>query len=282
MRHVAVILGTLAFIGACWLVIFVGGVGAQTLPPGMILIDCPVRPAPWQAPAIAGHAGFDLNLDPSSAVSIARGVPAQCIAYPGGDERTYQRIIGLRVYKPRFGTDPGSQTGALPPAVAIRDNNSGTWNTTEAEFWATGQNWRDYVSGDGRWVYSVQGGLETQGCDVPARYDWRRWPAMVQERDLLGCLDAIWARGGTLGMPVTPTVVPTATQTIGKGLDQRGGDAIAAPVVTAAIRTAVLSTPTPTPTVNPVEVRLAELERAQREDRDLLRQMLELLTGGQP
>ena len=276
MRHVAVILGTLAFIGACWLAIFVGGVGAQTLPPGMILIDCPIRPAPWQAPALAGHAGFDLNLDPSSAVSIARGVPAQCIAYPGGDERTYQRIIGLRVYIPRHGTDPGSTTGAMAQAVAIRDNSSGTWNSTEAEFWATGQNWRDYVSQDGRWVYSVRGGLDTQACDVPARYDWRRWPAMVQERDLIGCLDRIWARGGTLGMPVTPTVVSngTANQT---------QTAVPTPAITPTLA-AITALPTvvPTATVNPVEARLSELERAQREDRDLLRQMLELLTGGPP
>lgn len=246
-------------------------VGAQpmTPPPGMILVDCPIRPAPWQAPAIDGHAGFDLNVDPSSALSIARGVPKQCIAYPGGDERTYQRIIGLRVYIPRHGTDPGSTTVAMAQAVAIRDNSSGTWNSTEAEFWATGQNWRDYVSNDGRWVYSVRGGLDTQACDVPARYDWRRWPAMVQERDLVTCLEQIWARGGVLGLPVTPMPSITPTPTLAT---------ISQPTkLPAAIPTVV-----PTPTVNPVEARLAELERAQREDRHLLRQMLELLTGGQP
>jgi hypothetical protein len=241
--------------------------GAQTVapPPGMILVDCPVRPAPWEAPVAERHAGWDLNLDPSAALSIARGVPASCIAYPGDREDIYRKIIGLRVYIPRHGTDPGSTTGAMATAVAIRDNNAGTWNTTEQEFWQTGQNWRDWVSPDGRWVYSVRGGLITDPtspryCDVATQSDWRRWPVLVQERDLLGCLDRIWARGGTLGMPSTPTAAPTVVT-----------QATQVPTVQALVVA-------PSPTPNPLEKRLTELERRQAEDRSLLERILEVVT----
>lgn len=229
---------------------------AQNIPPGMMLVDCPVRPAPWQAPGIQGHPGFDLNIDPSSAPAMARGVPIQCIAFPGGSEATYHKIIGLKVYIPRYGTDPGSTTGALATAVAIRDINSGTWNTTEQEFWQTGQDWRNYVSDDGRWVYSVRGGLNTQTCDVTSQPDWRRWPVMVQERELIACLDKLWTNGGRLGMPVTPTPTPTVVST-----------------------STVVSTPVP-PVAQPVDdlrQRVVNLEQRQKNTEDKLDRILDIL-----
>lgn len=236
---------------------FTASAQGVTPPPGMILVDCPVRPAPWQAPGIVGHPGFDLNIDPSSAYAMARGVPIQCIAFPGGSEATYHKIIGLKVYIPRHGTDPGSQTGALATAVAIRDINGGTWNTTEAEFWNTGQDWRNYVSDDGRWVYSVRGGLNTQTCDVTSQPDYRRWPVMVTERDLISCLDKLWSQGGRLGMPVTPTVAP------------------ATPTPT------VVSTPIP-PVAQPVDdlrQRVVNLEQRQKNTESKLDQIIDILRG---
>lgn len=248
----------------------------QTPPPGMVLVSCPVSPSPWEAPGLAGHPGWDLNLDPSSALSIARGVPEQCIAYPADSEQTYKRIIGLRVYIPRYGTDPGSQTGALAQAVAIRDNNSGTWSTTEAEFWGL-QNWRDWVSDSGRWLYSVRGGLVTDRndpryCDVVSQTEWRRWAVLVQERDLVGCLERIWARGGILGMPATatPVVVSNATNPAQTALPTP--TSIASRPANAALA--------PTPST---EDRLTLLERQQAEMLQLLRQMQATPTpGAQP
>lgn len=267
-------LARFAFRAVIWIsagvgasVLIASGVGAQTMtpPPGMILIDCPVRPAPWQAPGLQGHAGHDLNLDPSSAYALARGVPEQCIAYPGGSKDVYHRIIGLKAYIPRWGNDPGSQTGALSTAVAIRDNQSGTWNTTEQEFWGTGQDWRNYVSDDGRWVYSVRGGLNTQTCDVTSQPDWRRWPVMVTERDLVGCLDRIWERGGRLGMPSERAAV-AATNTV------TNVPATSTPLAPPASPSAIATPST--------EERLTVLERQQAEMLQLLRQLQATPTVG--
>ncbi len=260
---------SLAVLCAIVGLLFISGIEigeAQTVPPGMMLIDCPVRPAPWQAPGIEGHPGFDLQRDPSSAYSIPRGVPAQCIVYPGGDLATYHKIIGLKVYIPRHGTDPGSQTGALATAVAIRDINGGTWNTTEQEFWNTGQDWRNYVSDDGRWVYSVRGGLNAQ-CDVTSQPDYRRWPVMVQEKDLIACLDTLWARGGRLGMPPTP--VPTSQPTVVATLVPTSQPAATAIPAHQAV-------PVPTPSAD--EAWKAQMEAAVRVLQDQQQQIMDILT----
>ncbi len=245
---------------------------AQTVPPGMMLIDCPVRPAPWQVPGIAGHPGFDLQRDPGSAYSIIRGVPAQCIDYPGGSEAIYHQIIGLKVYVPRHGTDPGSQTGALATAVVICDLSGcgahQAGSSPDQEWFRSGQDWRNYVSDNGRWLYSVRGGLNTQTCDVTNQPDYRRWLVLVQERELTSCLDKLWERGGVLGRPVmpVPTSQPTAVPTTVPTPQPVATSVVAPPT----------ATPAPTPSAD--ALRLTQLEADMKELREQQQRIIDLLT----
>ncbi len=266
---------SLAILCAIVGLLFLSGIEvgeAQAVPPGMMLIDCPVRPAPWQVPGITGHPGFDLQRDPGAAYAIVRGVPAQCIDYPGGSEVVYHQIIGLKVYVPRHGTDPGSQTGALATAVVICDLSGcgahQAGSSPDQEWWRSGQDWRNYVSDNGRWLYSVRGGLNTQTCDVTSQPDYRRWLVLVQERELIGCLDKLWERGGVLGRPVTP--VPTSQPTV-----------MSTPVPTPQpVATSVVVPPTAIPVVTPTadEAWKAQMEAAVRVLQDQQQQIMDILT----